>query len=576
MRQMHMRVTNSSGLHARPASEFVGTGGNFEAEVHIRNITTCSEWVDAKSIISVLGLGVEKGHKVELIIKGPDEAQVFAALQALNHIWTAEAPRVRSSGLVAIPLDHSNLVQMDNSSLSEQGNTPLQLAGVSGSPGMAVGPAILMVGPTVEVDLSLNDDPALEWKRLEGALAQVRAQLVGLHDEVQAEAGQEAAAIFQAHRLFLQDPALLKTVRSHVQVDRLRAEAAWHASIESYAAKLQALPDPYLSARAADLRDVGVQVLGALAGQIAAELPAIEKPSVIVARELAPSETIRLNRDLVLGFCTAEGGPTSHTAILARALGLPAVVALGPTLLDIPGGTPILVDGDRGLIIANPDEPAMDAYRARSGRALRRQQTEREQAGRPAMTRDGRRIEVVANVGDVQDAVAALEVGAEGIGLFRTEFLYLRRETAPGEEEQTNIYRSILDIMEDRPVVLRTLDAADRTNAQVAHLGDACHPAVLRQIERAIAAGHAEGIWVGVCGELAADLEAIPILLGCGLDEFSMSPGAIPAAKALIRRLDYHQAQDIARAALDQETARAVRVCVRQAIDGLQEEHTAR
>jgi len=411
-------------------------------------------------------------------------------------------------------------------------------------------------------------------------------------------------------------------------------------------------------------------------------------PSVVVARDLAPSQTAGLRRDLVLAFCTAEGGPTSHTAILARALGLPAVVGLGKQILSLPPGTELLVDGGQGEVVAGPSESEAREFRDRGEAEDERSKAELAQAAEPAVTLDGHRVEIVANVGSPEDAATALRCGAEGIGLLRTEFLYLDRRQAPTEDEQTKAYDSILDVMESRPVVARTLDvggdkdlpyidlgteanpflgwrairmcldrpeffltqlrallragvghdlrimfpmvstleevrkarallqearrqledeglraaepvqvgimvevpsvavladlfakevdffsigtndltqytlAAERTNDRVAHLSDALHPAVIRQIARVIEAGHERGIWVGVCGELAGDPEGIPILLGLRLDEFSMAAPLIPRAKAILRRWSVTGAKRLAEAALRLDTAQAVRSLV--------------
>lgn len=420
------------------------------------------------------------------------------------------------------------------------------------------------------------------------------------------------------------------------------------------------------------------------------DLSALTTPSIILARDLTPSDTVRLDKSLVLGFCTAGGGPTSHTAILAKALSLPAIVGLGSELLDLSDGTPLLVDGERGEVIADPSDATRQEYENRRLRTTATKKAELEMAHEPAITQDGHQVEIVANVGNSEDAHFALLQGAEGIGLLRTEFLYLDRQSAPNEDEQLAAYDSILDVMENRPVVVRTLDvggdkelpyldlgketnpflgwrairmcldqpnffkiqlrallraspghdlrimfpmiatidevrrsrtllneardeveaaghpcadriqvgimvevpsvavladifahevdffsigtndltqytmAAERTNEKVAHLGDACHPAVLRQIKRVLDAAHGQGIWVGLCGELAGDPEAAPILLGLGLDEFSMAPSSIPHAKTIIRSWTLKQAQQLASHVLDLDSAAAVREYVRK------------
>ncbi len=560
--------------------------------------------------------------------------------------------------------------------------------GISAAPGLAQGPAVVRSEGTVVVPRHTGQDRETEWARLEAARWVAREEINRLKDKVAKEAGQAEAALFDAHIMILDDAALLK--RSETAMEGgLNAEAAWMDAVEHYARQLDSLPDPTLRARAADVRDVGQRVLRHLLGPEAQPGLDLREPSVIIARDLTPSQTASLDKSLVLAFCTAEGGPTSHTAILAKALGLPAVVGLGPAVLGLPPGVFLLVDGDRGEVIAYPDEVTLQDFQARRRKALRLARAEEAEAHEPAITRDGHQVKVVANVGNPEEAVIALEFGAEGIGLLRTEFLYLDRRTAPDEEEQLAAYNSVLGVMQTRPVVVRTLDvggdkelpyldlgresnpflgwrairmcldqpdffkvqlrallraslghdlqimfpmittldevrqaralldearrevqaaghpmaetiqvgimvevpsvailadlfvseidffsigtndltqytmAAERTNDRVAHLSDACHPAVLRQIQRVVASGHQAGIWIGVCGELAGDPEAVPILLGLEVDELSMSPASIPHIKATIRRCSLQAAQRLASEAINLDSAVAVRKLVR-------------
>lgn len=564
------------------------------------------------------------------------------------------------------------------------------LTGLPASPGLAHGPAAVWPEETVAIPRRTGCRREVERPRLDAARAAAREEIRGLRDKIAAEAGQVEAAIFDAHLMFLDDTALLTKAEAAID-GGLNGEAAWMDAVEQFASQLDALPDPTLRARAADIRDVGRRVLDHMLGRGAAKGLDLQRPSVVVARDLAPSQIASLNVSRVLAFCTAEGGPTSHTAILAKAWGLPAVVGLGQAILDVADSTLLLVDGGRGEVIADPDRTTIEVFKGRRGQAARRAQVELASAREPAVTRDGRRAEVVANIGAVDEAAPALELGAEGIGLLRTEFLYLGRKTAPDEEEQLAAYNAVLDAMDTRPVVVRTLDAggdkelpylnlgreanpflgwrairislgrpevfkvqlrallraspghdlrimfpmiatleevrqakavleeargevraaghavaasiqvgimvevpsvviladlfarevdffsigtndltqytmaADRANEKVAYLGDSCHPAVLRQVQRVIEAGHQAGIWVGVCGELASDPDAVPVLLGLGLDEFSMVPPAIPRAKAIIRRWSMAGARRLAADVLTLESAEVVREIVRSA-----------
>ena len=568
--------------------------------------------------------------------------------------------------------------------------TTKTLHGIPASPGIAIGHVFHYTDQDLTIPSFKIRDVDSELDRLDVALATASVQLTELQAKAESEAGAEEAVIFDAHSLFLQDPTLISAVQEPIREQGSNVEAAWMEAIEVNALKMEALEDEYFRARAADIRDVGHRVLRILLGVAESDLSTLTTPSIILARDLTPSDTVRLDKSLVLGFCTAGGGPTSHTAILAKALGLPAIVGLGPELLDLADGSPLVVDGERGEVIADPSDATRQEYENRRQKATTKKNTELEAAHEPAITQDGHQVEIVANVGNSEDAHFALVQGAEGIGLLRTEFLYLDRQSAPNEDEQLAAYNSILDLMENRPVVVRTLDvggdkelpyldlgketnpflgwrairmcldqpdffkiqlrallraspghdlrimfpmiatleevrrtkalldesrdevcaggaavaesiplgimveipsvavladqfakevdffsigtndltqytmAAERTNEKVAHLGDACHPAVLRQIRSVLQAAHSEGIWVGLCGELAGDPDAIPVLLGLGLDEFSMAPPSIPHAKTIIRRWTLKQAQQLASHVLDLDSAVAVREYVRK------------
>lgn len=528
----------------------------------------------------------------------------------------------------------------------------------------------------------------MERARLDQAVQTAIVQIRALSEQMAAEGHAAEAEVFGAHIQLVQDKGLLRKVTAGL-ASGMNVEAVWSETVEAYARQLEALPDPTFRLRAADLRDVGERVLRILLNA-PIETTALDHPSVIIARDLTPSETVSMDKRFVLAFCTAEGGPTSHTAILAKALRLPAVVNLGAGLLEIPTDTLLLVDGAQGVVTIAPDENAQAAFAARIAQASSQSQNELAAAHTPAVTRDGKRFEIVANVGGQDDARTALEYGAEGVGLFRTEFVFLKRSSSPSEEEQYAAYKGVLEVMEQRPVVIRTLDAggdkeltylnlppeanpflggrairlclaepelfkqqlrallragvghdlrimfpmiatveelrnakallaeakqevrasggalpeklqvgimveipsaaimadrlahevdffsigtndltqyslaADRTNPKVAHLNDHCHPAVLRLIAQTERAAHEAGIWLGVCGEMASDPEAIPLLIGLGIDELSMSPGLIPHAKSLIRRLTLSQAAALVKSALEQGTAAEVRQVVRE------------
>jgi len=562
------------------------------------------------------------------------------------------------------------------------------LRGISASPGIALGPAFRYEHLTYSVSKLTLADTGAELERFDRACASAKAELAGIEQKAHSETGSEEAEIFQAHAMFLDDPALVGAVREQIESEQVNAEWALQQVVDALAAQLEALEDEYFRARAADVRDVGGRVMRLLLGLEETDLSMLRTPSIVVARDLTPSDTVRLDKTLVLGFATVEGGPTSHTAILAKALALPAVVGAGGGLLEAVSGTQLALDGSQGEVVVEPDPRTLTEFEDRKQRFEAETLAALESADQPAVTTDGRQVEVVANVGNLDDARSALTSGAEGIGLLRTEFLYLDRTTAPDEEEQFRAYKDILDVMGERPVVVRTLDvggdkelpyldlgqeanpflgwrairmcldrpdffkvqlrallraspghdlrimfpmiatldevrraralleqarmelteaghpvapdiqvgimveipavavladqfarevdffsigtndltqytmAAERTNERVAYLGDAAHPAVLRQIGQVIEAAHAQGIWVGLCGELAGDPQAVPVLLGLGLDEFSMAPVSIPRAKVILRSWSTVEAGELARDALELDSGAAVRARV--------------
>ena len=556
--------------------------------------------------------------------------------------------------------------------------------GIAVSGGIAIGPCWLYKPVIVSTSRNSITDPASELTRLENALREARQQLEQLHERALENISEADAAIFEAHQLFLEDPEFIGAIQSMISDERTNAEAAVAEIAEGFAQQMLALDDEYFQARAQDIRDVSRRILYCLNG-ISLDQFQLERPAVILAEDLTPSDTMQFERKMILGLCTRHGGPTSHTAILARSLAVPAAVNVPFEISALNDGSEVILDGSAGTLTCEPREEELTAARQMQTEWNDTWKSQLSTAGKPAQTRDGRIVEVVANIGGLDDARQAVEFGAEGVGLFRTEFLYLDYGRLPSEEEQAAIYREIFEVMGSRPVIVRTLDiggdkpvdyldlqqetnpflgwrairmmrdhpemlltqmrallraassgndlrimvpmvscleevrqarelfeeaktslqkentlhvektqfgimveipsaalitehlaefvdffsigtndltqytlAVDRTNERVAYLASPFHPAVLQLIARTIEKAHEKGKWVGLCGEMAGDPLAASLLLGLGLDEFSMAPSSIPSMKELIRELDANECKQIAQKALIQPSISAV------------------
>ncbi len=672
----HQRVltlVNPHGLHARPAAQFVQRAAGFQAEVYVHNLTTGKGPVSARSLNALATLGALEGHRIAVSASGPQARQALEALAALVEDGFGEREEIPQTG----PL---------------RGGAPPEEGAYAGIPiadGIALGKLHVYRPAPPLVPSRPGKDPQTEWEALQTALRQAGEAIRKRRRRVAQSAGETQAAIFDAHALLLQDPDLLERARRSIQSGQ-NAAAAWQEAVEQAASEYDALPDEYLRQRAADVRDVGRQVLLLLTGGRTQALK-FSSPVILVAEDLTPTETAQLDLKNVLGIATVQGGPTSHSAILARGLGIPAVAGLPPHVLTLPDDTEAALDGFSGHFWAQPDEQVRVRLEARRSEWLARQETLQQEVHQPAATTDGRRVEVAANAGSLEEAHAACHQGAEGIGLLRTEFLFLTRATPPGEEEQMEALQAISAAMDNLPVIVRTLDAggdkplpyiqhpqeanpflgtrairlgfqqealfrtqlrailragaqanlrvmfpmvatldelrrarallesvhaelertglphrwpietgimveipsaalcaaklapevdffsigtndltqytlaAERGNPNLEYLSDGLHPAVLRLIRMVTDAAHAAGKWVGVCGELAGDLTAVPILVGLGVDELSLNPAGIPQVKERIRQLDFQAAQQLAEEALNAPDGSAVRRLVEQA-----------
>lgn len=333
-----------------------------------------------------------------------------------------------------------------------------KFVGLSASGGIAIGPAWIFHPHQVQVEYYTIQDPKQEWAQLQAAISMAQTQLEGLEARARQYTGPEEAAIFGAHLLFLEDEELLNTLRDLVHSQHLNAKAAVRDAFEHYAQALLSLEEEYFKARSQDVSDVGQRVLRCLEGDQGQMVRSPNKPAIVLAEDLTPSDTIQFEREHILGIATVKGGPTSHTAILARALGVPAVVSAPLELDEIQPDTLLVLDGHQGEITVGPTLYELDLARERQQEWQAQLEFEFSRAFLPATPKNGQPVEVVANIGNAKDAQLAIQQGADGVGLFRTEFLYLERETLPALVEQVQTYKEVFTIMARKPVVVRTLD----------------------------------------------------------------------------------------------------------------------
>ena len=429
---IELTLHNDHGLHARPAARFVETVRRFEADVTVRNLSTGGPTVSGRSVSALSTLGVPNGEQVEVSASGRQAREALAAVAALVR-------RNFDEPMTAV-----------SAARETNGAGP-----TAASPGIGIGPKCSLPDRG-EVPPSTAGSTAVETERLRVAFEAARTELSSTRDHVARTAGAHEAEIFDAHLLLLDDDELVGIALEIAASDPVVAEQAWRVAVDALAARFDQLTDPYLRGRAADIRAVGDQVLGHLIGDSAG--PAATLAGIVVTSDLTPTQAARLDPDAVLGIVTAAGSPVSHGAILARALGIPAVVGAGPDVLAVPDGTTMVVDGTEGVVVVDPDDSAVQRYRAKSDGQRLHASSLLEAAGRPAITSDGVPIEVLANIASRDDALDAVRRGADGVGLLRTEFLFLDRPQPPGEDEQLEAYLSIAEALGDRRLTVRTLD----------------------------------------------------------------------------------------------------------------------
>ena len=678
------------GIHARPAALLAASLKNLAADVRL---AARGHEANARSTVALMALGVQHGDEIEIRATGPDAALALSALAAL----LAAEPAAPAKATAAAA-GHAARVRPEVSAAPETPPTAALtgsvatpapgdlLPGVIASRGLAVGRALQLRRPEIAVPES-GAGVAHESAALDRARSSVRSRLERRAAAAPDGAGARAAGeIAAAHLQLLDDPELLAAARVSVSQGR-SAGFAWREAVRAAAATLRTLADPRLRERVDDLLDLETQVLLALAGTGVAATPELPEQSIVIARELLPSQLVALDARRVAGLATAAGGATSHVSIIAAAMGIPALVALGPAVLALRDGTELVLDAERGVLEVEPQAARLGAALATLTARRERLAAERTAAQRECRTADGTRIEVFANVGSAAEAEAAVRNGAEGCGLLRTEFLFLDRDTPPDEAEQAAAYQRIADALGGRPLIIRTLDAGgdkpiaylpqppeenpalglrgvrtslanpqllrtqlrailavrpleqcrillpmitepaevqavravldeiraelaltrrvevgvmietpasavladrlatvadflsigtndltqytlamDRGHPQLAARLDALHPAVLRLIAGAARAAAGPGRMVAVCGGLASEPLAAPLLVGLGVRELSAVAAAIPQLKACLSRVRLEDCRALARQALAESDAAAVRALAQRAL----------
>jgi multiphosphoryl transfer protein len=443
--QAEYTLRNTYGLHARPAARFVQQAAKFDAQIQVRNLTNQKGPVSAKSLNALATLGAVQNHTIEILAHGPQASEALAALGAMiadNFGESTEPPPAITTGVPR------TAVTAENGAL---GAIPI-------AEGFALAPLERFTTPPPPIPQESAENPAQAWDDLQQARARAHQEIAAQRRSVAASAGEEQAGIFDAHLLILDDPEILQAARQAIFEQGQNPAAAWHSAILQAAGQYEALDDPYLKQRAADVRDVGNHVLFALAGAPAVAEQQFDEPIILLAEDLTPTQTAGLDLDKIQGIATVLGGPTSHSAILARSLGIPAISGIPESILRMPRGTLGGLDGSQGILWVDPGPEVRSQLIAQRADWLARRAALLQQSSQQGSTRDGHRVEVAANVGNLADAQAGVRNGAEGIGLLRTEFLFLTRTTPPTETEQHEALQAIAEVMAGAPVIVRTLD----------------------------------------------------------------------------------------------------------------------
>jgi len=436
----HLEVTlhPGAGLHARPATNFVDIANEFQSEIRV---SYQGKTANGKAMASLLKLGAEGGATLRLSASGPDAEAALAALKAGidSGLGDEDEPEPIAVARAWVPESSGRAV-----------------GGVAASPGLAIGRLHHFQADHIIVK-DTPGIPDVEWQKLRDAIETARAQLQDVYDSMKSRVGKNEAAIFRAHQAFLSDADLAGDATALIDGGH-SAAWSWQQAIGKRVSEVQNVSDARLAGRAADLHDVGQRVLRLLAETEHSEAALPDEPCILVADDLTPSDTAKLDPQRILGIVTVAGGPTSHTAIIARSLDIPAVVGAGAAVLELTAGITCILDGASGSLYTEPSASDLEAARLFQTDMLRQREEEHFARYQPALMTDGHRVEVVANIGKAAEAAAAVDAGAEGVGLLRTEFLFLERDTPPTEDEQFEAYTTMTKALNGLPLIIRTLD----------------------------------------------------------------------------------------------------------------------
>ena len=438
-KEIDVTLRPGAGLHARPATNFVDIANEFQSEVRV---SYGGKTANGKAMASLLKLGAQGGATLRLSARGPDADAVLAALK-----------EGIESGL-------GDEDEKEKITIAERAWVPESsgraIGGVAASPGLAIGRLHHFRSDHIVVK-DAPGDPDIEWRKLRDAIESAKVQLQDVYDSMKSRVGKNEAAIFRAHLAFLADAELAGEATALIE-GRHNAAWSWQQTIERRVAEVKQASDHHIAARAADLHDVGQRVLRLLAETEHSEAALPDEPCILIADDLTPSDTAKLDPQRILGFVTVAGGPTSHTAIIARSLDIPAIVGAGAAVLELTEGITCILDGASGSLYTEPSAAELESARAFQIDMQRQREEENFARYQPALMTDGHRLEVVANIGKAAEAATAVEAGAEGVGLLRTEFLFLERDTPPTEDEQFEAYSEMTRALNGLPLIIRTLD----------------------------------------------------------------------------------------------------------------------